>query len=244
VLVEPTGLRISTANLGCIWARITVGGTVAHSAMSNRPGTVNAITVMHELQKDIMAWGEAYAQEDIYMGERPNVTIACIRGGDPWRLSRNPYACSLYLDIRTVPGQNAEMVKRQLRRVLRSFAARSGGLEPELFIYLTDPATVISDDLPVVQALGAAQQNVMNSRPASIIRRPAADAVHFNVYGVPCVVFGPGGRTHPRAAGRSMHAVGEHVLIEDVVTAARIYLATALDLANRPGDLRRPGAGR
>ena len=36
------------------------------------------------------------------MGEHPNVTIAAIRGGDPWRLSRNPYACSLYLDIRTV----------------------------------------------------------------------------------------------------------------------------------------------
>jgi hypothetical protein len=32
------------------------------------------------------------------------VTIAAIRGGAPWRLSRNPHDCSLYLDIRTVPG--------------------------------------------------------------------------------------------------------------------------------------------
>jgi acetylornithine deacetylase/succinyl-diaminopimelate desuccinylase-like protein len=37
LLAEPTGMRISVANLGCIWLRITVGGTVAHSALANRP---------------------------------------------------------------------------------------------------------------------------------------------------------------------------------------------------------------
>ena len=36
LLAEPTGMRISIANLGCIWLRISVGGTVAHSAMANR----------------------------------------------------------------------------------------------------------------------------------------------------------------------------------------------------------------
>ena len=70
-------------------------------------------------------------------------------------------------------------------------------------------------------------------QPAPIIRRPAADAVHLSAYGVPCVVFGPGGRTHPHAGGASMHAVGEHVLVDDCVAAARIYLATALDLCSR-----------
>jgi len=50
---------------------------------------------------------------------------------------------------------------------------------------------------------------------------------------VPCVSFGPGGRTHPDTNGASMHAFGEHVLVEDCVTAARIYLALALDLCSR-----------
>src|SRR6185436_18325790 len=56
LLAEPTGMRISTANMGCIWLRITVGGTVAHPAMANRPNVVNAISVMHELQDDIKKW--------------------------------------------------------------------------------------------------------------------------------------------------------------------------------------------
>jgi acetylornithine deacetylase/succinyl-diaminopimelate desuccinylase-like protein len=38
---------------------------------------------------------------------------------------------------------------------------------------------------------------------------------------------------HPDARGGSMHAVGEHVLIDDCVAAARVYLAMALDLCSR-----------
>jgi acetylornithine deacetylase/succinyl-diaminopimelate desuccinylase-like protein len=233
ILVEPTGLRISPANMGCIWARITVGGTVAHSALANKPGIVNAITLMQELETELMAWTKQYELRNEYLGEHPNVTLAAIRGGAPWRLSRNPYECRLYLDIRTIPGQSTEALKRELRALLRQFAERTGTPEPALTFYITDPPNLIDEGLPVVQALGEAQSGVAGERAPSIIRRPGADAVHFTAYGVPCVVFGPGGRLHPDAKGGGMHAVGEHVAIEDVVTASRIYLATALDLCSR-----------
>jgi acetylornithine deacetylase/succinyl-diaminopimelate desuccinylase-like protein len=233
LLAEPTGMRISIANMGAIWLRITVGGTVAHSALANRPNVINAIAVMHELQDDIAQWARDYEAAHVYMGEHPNVTIAAIRGGAPWRLSRNPYSCSLYLDIRTVPGQTVDGVKRDLRRVLRSFAQRTGTAEPALHVYVSDPPTVLDESLPIVQALGRAQADVTGERPPAIIRRPGADAVHLTAYGVPCVAFGPGGRMHPDTRGASMHAFGEHVLVDDCVAAAKIYLATALDLCSR-----------
>jgi acetylornithine deacetylase len=233
LLAEPTGMRVATGIMGCIWVRITVGGTVAHSALANRPGVINAIAVMHDLQDDIAEWARSYEAAHVHMGEHPNVTIAAIRGGAPWRLSRNPYSCSLYLDIRTVPGQTVDGVKRDLRRVLRAFAERTGTPEPAMHVYVSDPPTVLDEALPIVQALGAAQKDVTGERPASILRRPGADAVHLTAYGVPCVAFGPGGRIHPDAGGASMHAFGEHVLVDDCVAAARIYLALALDLCNR-----------
>jgi acetylornithine deacetylase len=233
VLAEPTGMRVSIANMGCIWLRITVAGTVAHSALANRPNVVNAIAVMHELQNDIAQWARDYEAAHVFMGEHPNVTIAAIRGGAPWRLSRNPYSCSLYLDIRTVPGQTVDGVKRDLRRVLRAFATRTGTTEPDLHVYVSDPPVVLDEKLPVVEALRSAQAAVTGETPAPIIRRPGADAVHLTAYGVPCVAFGPGGRTHPDARGASMHAFGEHVLIDDCVAAAKIYLATALDICGR-----------
>jgi acetylornithine deacetylase/succinyl-diaminopimelate desuccinylase-like protein len=233
VLAEPTGMRISIANMGCIWLRITVGGTVAHSALANRPNVVNAIAVMHDLQNDVAQWARDYEAAHIFMGEHPNVTLAAIRGGAPWRLSRNPHSCSLYLDIRTVPGQTVDDVKRELRRVLRAFAERTGAAEPDLHVYVSDPPVVLDEKLPIIDALGAAQAAVTGEKPAPIIRRPGADAVHLTAYGVPCVAFGPGGRMHPDTKGASMHAFGEHVLIDDCVAAAKIYLAVALDLCSR-----------
>ncbi len=233
LLAEPTGMRIATANMGVVWARITVEGTVAHSAMANRPGTVNAIAVMHELQTDIAAWATEYAAASIYMGERPNVTVAAIRGGDPWRLSRNPYSCSLYLDIRTAPGQTVDGIKRSLRRVLANFAKRKNCQEPKLHIYVSDPPNLLDAKLPIVTALDTAQKLVTGENSAHIVRRPGADAIHLTSYGVPCVPFGAGGRVHPGIKGASMHAAGEHVFLDDCVSTSKIYLALALDICSR-----------
>jgi len=240
ILAEPTALTIATVNMGCLWARITVSGTVSHAAMSNRPNVRNAVRVMHSLSSDIFEWAAEYEARNEYMGEHPNVTISAVRGGAPWRLSRNPVSCSLYLDIRTVPGQTAADVRRDLQRLCQDFAAKHGTDEPELYFYVTDPATEVPESSPVVDALGIAQQAVMGTRPASVIRRPGSDAVHLTSYGVPCIQFGPGGRLHPDSKSGSMHASGEHVLIDDVVTAAKVYLAAAIELCNRPADAAKP----
>lgn len=238
ILAEPTALRICTANMGCMWLRISVAGTVAHSAFTRRESAINAIELMHELQADLASWIAEYEETHICMGERPNITVAAIRGGDPWRLARNPYDCHLYLDIRTVPGQSMEAIKRSLRQRLVGFATRTSTPEPKLHVYITDPPMQIDESLAVVDALGQAQTALFGERPASIIRRPGADGVHFTRYDVPCAVFGPAGRMHPDLKGKAMHAVGEHVSIDDVLAAARIYLATALDLCDRtPPDI-------
>ena len=44
ILAEPTDLRIASANMGCMWLRLTLGGSVAHAANSSKPGVFNAIT--------------------------------------------------------------------------------------------------------------------------------------------------------------------------------------------------------
>jgi acetylornithine deacetylase len=243
ILAEPTDLRIASANMGCMWLRLTVAGSVSHAANSSTPGVVNAITRMTDLYGDLQQWAAAYAEDASFMGQHPNVTFSAISGGAPWRLSRNPHGCSLYLDIRMVPGQTFEPVKRDLRAVLSRFAQRTKTAEPALHVYVTDPPTVVEEDAPVVAALSRAQQQIMGSRPASILRRPGADAVHFNAYGVPCVCFGPGGRMHPDAKGATTtHEAGEHVHVDDMVTAARIYLAAALDLCGEPAGDRTTAA--
>lgn len=238
VLAEPTGLRVSNANMGCVWAKITAQGTVSHSVFTTRPGISNAIEEIHRIQSTVKEWAKDYESRHEHMGERPNVTIAAIRGGLPWRLSRNPIACSLYLDIRTVPGQTLDAIKRELRALLQAAARESGGPEADLSFYVNDPATEIDPESPVIRAMQGAHAAVTGAGADLLMRRPAADSTHLNRYGIPCAVYGPGGRMHPDAKKKGlMHAVGEHVFVEDMVVAAKVYLACALDLCGQtPGE--------
>ncbi len=232
ILAEPTGLRVSNANMGVVWAKITATGTMSHSALSNRPGVANAVRAIHRIQTAVERWIEDYESNHCCMGERPNVTIAAIRGGWPWRLSRNPVEASLYLDIRTVPGQSTEDIKRGLRGVLRE--AADGANPPALSFCVNDPPTRLEEGAPLVRAALSAHEEITGETSTPIIRRPASDSTHFNRYGIPCVCYGPGGRMHPEAGKKGMmHAVGEHVWVEDVATAAQVYLAAALTLCAR-----------
>ena len=159
-------------------------------------------------------------------------------GGMPWRLSRNPFECSVYLDVRTVPGQTADDVKRSLRHVLRDFASARKCEEPDLLMYVNDPPTVLDAEAPLTRLMKEAHRRVTGRDSPLIIRRPGADSTHFNRYDVPCVCYGPGGFVHPDLAGGLMHSLGEHACVEHLVTAARVYLDAALLIcdvdANQP----------
>lgn len=236
VLTEPTNLRVCLANMGVLWVKISVTGTISHAAMSRDDRVVNAVEVMNALVPEIKAWGESRWHEAEYLGERPNVTLAAIRGGMPWRLARNPFECSLYIDVRTLPGERADDVLRGLRRTLVRFAEERDVAEPTMRLFVNDPATAIEAHTPLAKAMHAAHEGVVGKPSPSIIRRPGADATHFNRYDVPCVVYGPGGGNHPDAKGKLMHAVGEHASVENLVTAGRVYTSLALDLCNRTVD--------
>ena len=237
ILCEPTNLRVCSANMGVLWVKITVGGTVSHAANARHPSVVNAIAEMHALQSSLEPWIKGYEAAHIHLGEHPNVTVAAIRGGMPWRLARNPFECSLYLDIRTVPGQTAEEVKRSLRKALREFATAHGGPEPVLQILVNDPPTEINKGALITQVVCDAHRRVTGKDSPFIIRRTGADSTHLNRYDVPCLTYGPGGRTHPDAKAL-MHAVGEHAHVDNLLTAAKVYVDAALTLCSQPAAVK------
>ncbi|MED5580240.1 MAG: M20/M25/M40 family metallo-hydrolase [Nitrospinota bacterium] len=234
ILAEPTGLRIANANLGVVWAKITTFGTVSHSAMAHRKGIKNAIRSLHKVQTAIEKWIPKFTNSGEFMGEKPSVNISSIRGGWPWRLSRNPVEASLYLDIRILPGQEIENLRREIRKVLTDLSKKTGEDEAILDFYVTDPATYVAEEEEIVTSLARAHKEIIKSPPDFIARRPGADATHFNHYGIPCICYGPGFRVHPEVQkkGQYMHDAGEHIHEDDLETASRVFLNLALKICN------------
>ncbi len=229
ILAEPTGLRLSPGHMGSIWARVVVAGTTMHTAFLDKVRAVHAIEKALKVLEAIQRWIPDYRARHAFMGERPCVNIAAVRGGWPWRAARTPADCRIYLDVRTLHDQTADDVRRELDAVLAGVRREDPEVQVTLDFYLVNPGTLISMEEPVAQAVARAHEAVVGGAPEVVYRGPAADATHLNHHGIPTIVYGPGGRTRGEGALGWSKDAGEHVHVQDVVTAARVFTHAILD---------------
>jgi acetylornithine deacetylase len=229
ILAEPTGLRLSPGHMGSIWARIVVAGTTMHTAFLGKVRAVHAIEKALKVLEAVRQWIPEYRAQHAFMGERPAVNIAAVRAGWPWRAARTPADCRIYLDVRTLHDQDPEDVRRELEGVLADVRRADPEVQAALDFYLVNPGTLISTEEPVARAVGRAHEAVVGRAPEVAYRGPATDATHLNHHGIPTIVYGPGGRTRGEGALGWSADAGEHVHVQDVVTAARVFTHAILD---------------
>ena len=121
-------------------------------------------------------------------------------------------------DIRVLPGMTEEQVVADIQ----SFLDRAAKDEPELDAELTVdgwfPATEISPEEPIAQAVRSAAEHVLGEAPVFSAFPGATDASHLQgTARIPTVAaFGPG--YLPRA-----HCPNESLAAESVLTAAQVY---------------------
>ena len=148
----------------------------------------------------------------------PKVNIGAIRAGHPTQPILSPVTCSLYLDVRTVPGENPMSVHRELRGLLTR-----AGLAGDVDCYLFRRGYEARGCEPLVDALRTCTSEEPVPTPAPQAGHTASsmwrDLNVWNELGVPAVTFGPGTGT---GGGNSSIAVA------DLMRCARVYARTAL----------------
>lgn len=231
IIAEPSGLRVIPGHLGTTWVKITTKGTFAHTAFAER--AINANDKMIVVLNALEQWIPEYRQRYNYQGLHPMVNIGAIRGGWPWRASRTAVSCSVYLDVRTVPGVLPIDVKTELVDLMRDLQSRDANLKVEVETYVSAPATEISVEEPVVKAVCAAHE-IVHGKPAEIATQgPYSDAAHFNRYGIPSLNYGAGGRLKTSEGYGWDAEEGEYQYIEDVIAGAKAYVAAAVDICSK-----------
>jgi succinyl-diaminopimelate desuccinylase len=189
---EPTDLRIGVESKGVLALRLEVAGRSAHGSTPWEGD--NAVLKAVDAFRSIQAM--PFAREASELFDRPSISLGRIAGGD--RMNKVPDRCVVDVDIRYLPGQDADGILEQID------ALPDVSVE---VVFRRAPAIVARDE-PHVRALADTVARWTPEDRISIGRDGASDANSFLDAGVPAVEFGPIGGGH--------HGPDEWVSIESL----------------------------
>lgn len=215
VVTEPTHLRACVAHKGFVWAQLETRGRAAHGS---RPDLgVDAIAGMGPALAGIGALQARLDAAPHPLLGPASLHASLIGGGQ--ELSSYPARCVLEIERRTLPGETAEGVRRELDELLALARDADPRLETELRIGLRREPFEVDPGAEVVSVLRAAGATVLGAQPEIVGDHPWMDAAFTAAAGIPTVVFGPG--------GAGAHAIEEYGDIESVERCAAVLTEIA-----------------
>jgi acetylornithine deacetylase len=211
ILTEPTEGRLIVAHKGFVWAELTTTGRAAHGSLWDEG--ISAIGRMAAVIAEL----ELHDREDLRRRTHPLVgpaSLHCslIEGGSG--ISTYAAECRLKVERRTLPGEEAPQVLRELADV----AARPGE-RVELKGILDRPAMACDPDADVVRVLRDVLTETSTGAPVETGVAYWTDAALFAAAGIPAINYGP--------SGTGAHAAVEWVDLDSVVECAKVLAESA-----------------
>ncbi|MBI4525030.1 MAG: M20/M25/M40 family metallo-hydrolase [Deltaproteobacteria bacterium] len=241
VVCEPSGCYVINAQAGYFFVKITVKGKAEYTARRGPEYRgVNAIEKAYAIVKRLQDWDAEYAEKNRYdsgMGIiEPHVNIGAIEGGWPFKPSYASGICNLYLDLRLTPAMNPSETIDELAAELKKLAGQDPQLKYDIEVFGSNvPSTSTPSDHYLVQTCLKAQELVLGKKQEKFpLGQGTAynDTNVFRWHGIPAVKCGPSGGKVPPGA-EELQNEGERLSIEDLVSAAKIYVAVALNICTR-----------
>lgn len=224
VICEPEENNICINQKGATRAIIKVKGKMAHGAMpmtgiNPNWGMAKILIKLQKLQdEEIKRLGKHH-----YLGY-PSITPTILRAPVKGEAQINviPKECMTTLDIRTVPGQKNNILKKKILNIFKKLSLRDSDFSAEMEIIEERPWTETSINEPIVKAISQAFEYV-NKKKAIYNGVPGAtDGTFLKCWkNIPIVTTGAGNRLIP-------HQANEYVEIEELVETAKIYALTAM----------------
>jgi acetylornithine deacetylase len=216
VVTEPSHLELTLAHKGFVWFDVVILGRAAHGS---RPDLgIDAIAKAGYFLVAIDEWGQRLGESVSHpMLGHGTVHASIIRGGE--EASSYPAECRVTIERRTLPGESAATVERELTAILDDLASRVPGFSYRVERGLDRSPFESEADHPIVATLAAQATSILGHPP--VIRGEPfwTDCALLHDAGIPCVLFG--------ADGGGEHAAEEWVTLESVRQLTAILTGTA-----------------
>ncbi|MBI2370515.1 MAG: M20/M25/M40 family metallo-hydrolase [Deltaproteobacteria bacterium] len=235
IVVEPSQLRITWAQCGAVFIKLTTRGEPMYAPFVEHPASPreskNAVVRMASIVPALEEWARQYEKKHRYEFKGgtmiPKVNIGSISGGAPFKPNFSPAICNLYVEAFMAPGQRAIEVLREVNEVLRAT-----GIETTCSLFLSVNGYEAEGAEPLVEAMEEAHLYVRGRKPEPIrsaFTSTYADLTVFIEVGIPAIKCGPA-PDDPNAKP----ATGEMQQIDDLLAAAKMYAISSLEIVNRP----------
>jgi succinyl-diaminopimelate desuccinylase len=248
IICEPVDNQLCITQKGALRAELITSGKMSHGAMplaglNPIPPMISILEKFRQLEEEeIERLGK-----DAFLGY-PSITPTVLQApvkGEP-QLNVIPSQCKSLLDIRTIPGQSHEALKKQLedivqeeersvneslnsgslkemRETLEKGLSRGMSFQSNLIVFEDRPWTKTPREEKIVQAVSEAIQSITGNEPIYGGVPGATDGTFLSAWaGIPIVTLGAGKWMIP-------HQKDEWVSVEDLELTAKIYAASALE---------------
>lgn len=229
---ETTDFALNWHGTGANYYKVTIRGKNMYTPRLERGArwqdSPNSIYKASYVVQAIEEWAATYTAEHTSMtpcGEvRPQAQVGAVRGGIPWRPNRSSPYTALYVDVRTLPGQDIDKVTRSLR-----VAIDAVGVDAQLDLIMSKTGALGQGIEPLADAIRAGHRLVRGEEPPASAE-PAVvsmwrDINVFNKAGIPAITYGP---------SRGVAGVqGTGFLdVNDLVDTAKVYASVILQVCN------------
>lgn len=226
IICEPEQNELCLEQRGVVWARVAIRGRMAHGAMPE--AGVNPITALGALLQEVPALKRRLrklCRKSPHL-RPPTVTPTIVRAPVQGVEQSNviPSGARLLLDVRLTPGPDEAAVTREIDTACRQAMARCPGSTIEWApVNGFRLATRVERSEPLVRAMVAGVRRSTGRRAVFGGVPGSTDGTILRMQlGIPIVTCGPGHRLIP-------HQADEFVEVAELVDAAKIYVASALN---------------
>jgi succinyl-diaminopimelate desuccinylase len=228
IICEPEDNELCLEQRGVVWARVRARGRMAHGAMPE--AGANPITCLGVILREAPTLERRLRQHcrrSRYL-RPPTVTATTIQGpsrgvGVP-QSNVIPAVADMTLDIRLTAGIDEDRIRSEMEAVCGKAEGACPGVKVEWEpINSFRLATRVDKSEPLVQAMARGVRTVTGKRPRWGGVPGSTDGTILRMeLGIPIVTCGPGDRHIP-------HQVNEYVAADQLIEAAKIYAASALN---------------
>jgi len=213
---------IEIAEKGSARTKLISKGRQAHGSTPERG--INAIVKLAKVIARLdekLGYGSRMPHQPHPLLGHPTLSVNVIGGGVAANVV--PASCEATIDVRIVPGQTAESVKRDLEQIVEEIRKDDPDTNVRVEVGTATPATETSPGNPVVLALTKAIEKVSNLKPTMMGIGGITVAKVCILVGIPTAVFGPGD-------AKMWHVANECIDISELLSGAKIYALTAVEL--------------